>query len=153
MRPVRGSGTLVPVKRWLIRVAVALVVVFALIQFVPYGRDHSNPPVVAEPKWDSPATRKLAQDACFDCHSNQTTWPWYSNVAPVSWLVYNDVKSGREELNFSEWSGQQGAGDILEVVRDGSMPPWYYKLLHPDARLGDAERAALIRGFQRTLGP
>src|SRR4030042_2927111 len=63
-----------------------LIFLFAVIQAVPYGRDHSNPPVRQEPAWDSPATRALAVDACFDCHSNQHSWPWYSNIAPISWL-------------------------------------------------------------------
>jgi hypothetical protein len=60
------------------------VVVFVAIQLVPYGRDHTNPPVTAEPRWDSPQTRTLAVSACFDCHSNETAWPWYTNVAPFS---------------------------------------------------------------------
>ena len=82
-------------RKWLLRALVAGVVVFGLIQLVPYGRDHANPPVTREVKWDSPRTRALAAGACFDCHSNLTTWPWYSNVAPVSWLVYADVVGGR----------------------------------------------------------
>lgn len=68
-----------------------LLVLLLAIQLVPYGRDHTNPPVVAEPAWDSPATRALFVRACADCHSNQTVWPWYSHVAPVAWLVAHDV--------------------------------------------------------------
>ena len=79
------------------------VAIFLLIQLIPYGRDHTNPAVVAEPAWDLPETRALAVRACFDCHSNETIWPWYSNVAPISWLVQRDVDEGREKLNFSEW--------------------------------------------------
>ena len=66
----------------------------SLFSFVPYGRDHVNPPVGAEPSWDSPETRALARQACFDCHSNETEWPAYSTVAPVSWLIQHDVSEG-----------------------------------------------------------
>ncbi|MCX7782465.1 MAG: heme-binding domain-containing protein, partial [Meiothermus sp.] len=81
----------------------ALALVLLAIQLVPYGRDHQNPPVVAEPPWDSPQTRALFVRACADCHSNQTRWPWYSHIAPVSWLVQRDVEEGRSKLNLSLW--------------------------------------------------
>jgi hypothetical protein len=126
---------------------------FAVAQAVPYGRGHHNPPVTAEPRWDSPRTRALAQRACFDCHSNLTTWPWYSNVAPVSWLVQRDVDGGRSQFNFSEWNKPQdvSVGDLTEVIRGGSMPPWYYTIPHPGANLTNAEQDALIRGLVTTL--
>jgi len=130
--------------------AAALV---ALIQLVPYGRDHSNPPVSAEPAWDSPATRELAKRACFDCHSNETAWPWYSHVAPVSWLVQRDVDEGRSKLNFSEWNRPQDEADeAAEQVREGEMPMWIYLPTHPDARLSDADKQALIQGLEATFG-
>src|SRR5574340_945670 len=84
--------------RWQRVVIVATLVVlagFLLIQLVPYGRNHTNPPVTGEPRWDSPQTRALAARACFDCHSNETKWRWYSNIAPISWLIQRDVDSGR----------------------------------------------------------
>lgn len=141
------------VRRWLLRGVIALVVLFGLIQLVPYGRDHTNPPVTREVKWDSARTRELAVGACTDCHSNITTWPWYSNVAPISWLVYADVVGGRETLNFSEWDRPQDADtqDIVETTRDGSMPPWQYKPTHPAGRLSSAEREELAQGLARTL--
>src|SRR5688572_25353985 len=80
-----------------------LVGIFGLMQLIPYGRTHSNPPTIAEPKWDSPRTRELAVRACFDCHSNHTKWPWYANVAPMSWAVQFDVEVAREVVNYSEW--------------------------------------------------
>jgi mono/diheme cytochrome c family protein len=131
----------------------ALVGLFLLAQAVPYGRSHSDPKVTKEPAWDSSQTRALAARACFDCHSNLTTWPWYSNIAPVSWLTQRDVDDGRSALNFSEWDRSQdaGVGDIVEAVNGGGMPPWYYKLLHPKARLSKAEQAELLAGLQRTL--
>ena len=119
-----------------------------LVQVVPYGRGHTNPPVQAEPRWDTPRTRELAARACFECHSNLTTWPWYSNIAPVSWLTQRDVDSGRSTHNFSRWHSPQEASD---AVRDGGMPPWFYVLLHAQAKLSSAEDAALAAGLQATI--
>jgi mono/diheme cytochrome c family protein len=140
-------------RKWLLRAAVVLVIVFGLAQLVPYGRDHANPAVTTEVRWDSARTRELAVGACYDCHSNLTEWPWYSRVAPVSWLVYSDVQEGREKLNFSEWDRPQGeeGDELAEAVREGSMPPLQYKPLHPAGRLSDAERDELARGIERTL--
>ena len=140
------------VRRLLRWVLIASVGVFLLIQLVPYGRSHTNPPTTQEPRWNEPATRTLAVRACFDCHSNLTTWPWYSSVAPSSWLVQRDVDDGRSALNFSEWNKpQDGAGDVTEAVADGSMPPWQYKLLHGKARLSKGDRQRLINGLAATL--
>ena len=88
-----------------------------LIQLVPYGRDHTNPRVIAEPTWDSAKTRATAVIACFDCHSNETKWPWYSNIAPMSWLVQRDVDEGREHMNLSEWTPGQGSEAAEKVHR------------------------------------
>ena len=141
---------------WLLVIGVAL---FAAIQLVPYGRDHSNPPVTAEPEWDSPRTRELAQHACFDCHSNETVWPWYSHIAPPSWMLQRDVENGRSSMNFSEWPemtpvvGEALAEAIRDEIEDGGMPPRQYLLMHGDAKLSDAEKTELIEGMMRTLGP
>ena len=142
--------------RKLVLIAVAVVAAgFLLIQVVPYGRAHDNPPVAAEPNWDSPQTRELAQRACFDCHSNETVWPWYSNVAPVSWLVQHDVDEGRQRLNFSEW-GRGGEGEeteeLYEVIVENKMPMPNYLITHPEARLTDGEKAALADGLLVTMG-
>jgi hypothetical protein len=92
--------------------------------------------------------------ACFDCHSNETVWPWYSNIAPVSWLVQRDVNGGRRHLNFSEWEiPQQHAKDVAEQVREGEMPPWFYLPMHPSARLTSTEKQALVEGVGKSLGP
>jgi hypothetical protein len=135
--------------RWVLLGAAGL---FLLAQAVPYGRSHTNPPVTAEPRWDSPQTRQLAAQACFDCHSNLTTWPWYSNIAPVSWLIQRDVDGGRAALNFSEWNKpQDGAGDAVEAVQGGSMPPWFYPLMHPKASLSQVDRQRLAAGLAATF--
>ncbi|WP_197524237.1 heme-binding domain-containing protein [Nitratiruptor sp. SB155-2] len=99
-----------------------------LIQFVPYGRDHTNPPVVAEPQWANEWTRQTFMRTCGDCHSNKTKWPWYSNIAPISWLVAHDVKEGREHFNVSMWGHQKKneGEDAAEEVMKGEMPPLAY---------------------------
>jgi hypothetical protein len=102
--------------------------------------------------WDARRTRALAVDACFDCHSNLTGWPWYTNVAPMSWLVQRDVDEGREVLNFTEWGRPQGEIDeIGEVVLEGEMPPVQYTLIHPGAKLSDTERRQLADGLRSTI--
>ncbi|MFN2490640.1 MAG: heme-binding domain-containing protein [Actinomycetota bacterium] len=123
------------------------------MQLVPYGRNHDDPPVTGEPNWNSPRTRVLAVRACFDCHSNETEWPWSSNIAPISWLQQRDVDRGRDELNLSEWDRAQDDGDkAAETVAEGEMPPLRYTLAHPGARLSDEEERALIEGLIATLG-
>lgn len=127
---------------------LAFIAAFVLIQLVPYGRQHTNPPVVQEPNWDSPETRALAERACFDCHSNETVWPWYSNVAPVSWLVQHDVEEGREHINFSEWNlPNPEKHHIGDIILAGEMPPAIFLPTHPEARLTDAEKQQLVDGF------
>lgn len=135
---------------WVILTVAATVA--ALIQFVPYGQDHINPPVTAEPVWDSPETRTLAVRACFDCHSRETAWPWYTDVAPVSWLATNHVVEGRAILDFSAWDRPQHELDeIAETIEEEEMAPGYYTILHPSARLTAAEKRKLIDGLRATI--
>jgi len=134
--------------RLLVLLSIALLIA---IQFVPYRV--SNPAVVEGPQWDSPATEALARRACFDCHSNEVNVPWYGRVAPLAWLVRDHVDEGRSQLNFSEMHlRQEEAHEAGEEVAEGHMPPQYYLLLHPDARLGNAERRALQVGLDATFG-
>ena len=132
-------------------VFIGLVAIFLLIQLIPYGRQHTNPAVIQEPNWDSSQTKKLAQRACFDCHSNETTWPWYSNIAPVSWLNQHDVEEGRQKLNFSDWARVREKDEVVEVIQNGSMPMPIYLIMHPEARLTADEKSALISGLQATI--
>jgi hypothetical protein len=133
---------------------VGLGALFGLMQLVPYGHSHRNPPVLGEPMWDSPRTRELAVRACFNCHSNETKWPDYSEVAPISWVVYKDVEDARDTVNFSEWTRPQRTL-VLEsgpsVIRR-DMPPYKYRMAHPEAQLSDAETTELARGLNATLG-
>ncbi len=140
-------------KKIVLGVLIGLIAGGILIQFLPYGHEHTNPPVTGEPQWDSQQTRDLVTRACYDCHSNQTTWPWYSNIAPLSWLIQHDVEEGRSRLNFTEWNQPRREVDnAARQVQNGAMPQWYYKVLHPAANLTPAEKQALIQGLQTSLG-
>jgi mono/diheme cytochrome c family protein len=135
------------------KIPAALIAAAALLQVIPFGHEHSNPAVIQEPAWDSPRTRALAKRACFNCHSNETAWPWYSGIAPASWLTQRDVNKGRSHLNFSEWSDDPmlQPDDIVQEVQAGNMPPWFYLPMHPEAKLTAEERASLVQGLQRSL--
>jgi len=140
-------------RRRLFKAGASLLGALLAIQLVPYGRDHTNPALMSEPPWDSPATRTLAKQACFDCHSNETEWPAYASVAPASWLVQRDVDKGRAVLNLSEWQRpQKEATKAPEELREGEMPPAAYLLMHAHARLDAADRDRLARGLAKTLG-
>ncbi len=128
------------------RVLLGAVLVLAAIQFVPVNR--SNPPV--ETEIPAPAdVRAVLRRACYDCHSNETFWPWYSRVAPVSWLVARDVREGRKELNFSTWNRYETKRqskklkETREEVAEGEMPPWFYVINHRDAVLSAGDVALL----------
>ena len=143
---------MIPSRKTIALLAGGGALVFLAIQLVPFGRDHTNPPVIREATWDSAATQQLVEAACYDCHSNETRRPWYAKVAPASWLLERDIRAGREELNFSEMDREDNEFEkAAETVADGEMPPFRYTLLHEDARLSDAERDALIRGLQQSL--
>ncbi len=135
------------------KISIAIGILVVAIQLVPYGRDHSNPAVVAEPTWNTPRTRELFFAACANCHSNETTWPWYSHVAPASWLVRWDVDRARAELNVSRWGMDENEGDeAAKMVRTNRMPPRTYLWAHPEARLSDAEKRQFETGLAATFG-
>lgn len=134
------SGNLI--KRLLIGLAAVLI----LIQLIPVNR--TNPPVTAEIA--APAeVMSVFQRSCYDCHSNETNWRWYSYVAPVSWLTAYDVKEGRGHLNFSEWGSLDGkkqrhkTEEIWDEISKGNMPMKIYVLAHPDVKLSEAEKEAI----------
>ncbi len=138
------------------------VIAFLAIQLIPVWLLQNNPPVLAEPQWDSAETRALAVRACFDCHSNETRWPWFTRIAPASWLATFDTVRGRNHLNFSEWGVAGGEGEeegegreggkMGEVIQEGSMPPSLYLTMHPEAQLTEAEKQQLIDGLNASLG-
>jgi mono/diheme cytochrome c family protein len=140
-------------KKILIYLVIVGVVIFGLLQLVPFGRNHTNPPMVQEPQWDSPQTRQMAKEHCFQCHSNETEWPWYSNIAPGSWLIYFDVAQGRRKFNFSDWGNNPGElNEMIETIQSGEMPPIQYWIAHPNSRLTDAQKQTFIAGLKATLG-
>jgi hypothetical protein len=127
--------------------------IFILIQLIPFGHDHTNPPVISEPKWSSPEARALVKEHCFQCHSNETEWTWYSNIAPGSWLIAMDVIEGRSEFNFSDWNNHPGELDeMVRKIRRGKMPPIQYWLFHPGARLNAQEKEDLISALENSIG-
>lgn len=98
-----------------------MLILTALIQLVPFGHSHTNPTATKEPDWDSPGTASLFHRACYDCHSNRTTWPWYSNVAPVSWLVQRDVNGGRRHLNSASGTSLSATPKTLRMKCDRAI--------------------------------
>jgi hypothetical protein len=134
-------------RLWAVGVGIVMLLL-AGMQLAPIEK--SNPPVIAEPNWDSPETRDLVKTACYDCHSNESVYPWYADVGPTRILVRQHVLEGRDHLNFSEYNRRLNVREIREVIEEGEMPPWDYLLLHPEARLSDAEKEALINGLVAT---
>ncbi len=141
-----------PRSRCLI-VLIAGLLLLCLLVSVPAWLLQTNPPVVQEPPWDSPQTRALAQRACFDCHSDQTSWPWFTKIPPGSWLAALDTVCGRRALNFSEWSARQArrAREVPRQIESGEMPPGTYTLMHPNAVLSPPEQQQLIQGLQASM--
>ena len=123
---------------------------FALLQLTNPPR--TNPKVVSDlmaTNAPPPQIATMLHAACYDCHSSETRWPWYSRVAPMSWLIANDVKNGRENLNLSDWpnNNPMRAAKRLENMSDeigsGEMPPKKYTTIHADARLTESQRKEL----------
>ncbi len=150
-RPVGAAAG----RMGMLAVALSGVVTFAAIQFVPYGRSHSNPPVTGEPHWANDRTRELMVNACFACHSNEVEYPPYASVAPISWMVQHHVDEGREKVNYSEFATDPGKADeSIDVIKEGEMPPSYFTRfgLHPEANLTGRELTELIDGLRKTPG-
>jgi hypothetical protein len=114
-------------------IAAGIIAIFVIIQFIPVNR--INPPIEADIQ--VPAEIKaILRTSCYDCHSHETVWPWYSKVAPLSWLIVHDAQEARESLNFSAWSRYTKdkqhvlVSDVIDVIRDGEMPPLPYTWMH-----------------------
>jgi hypothetical protein len=132
-------------------------IVVLLAQLVPV--EHNNPPAEGEVA-PAPPVAAILERACYDCHSNQTRWPWYSRVAPLSWLVASHVTAGRRQLNFSEWGRYYPATRrhklqwMARALHNEQMPPWSYLLMHREAQLSADDRAVLERWIKIELaGP
>ncbi len=149
-------------KKWLKRIGLAAILFLAVSQV--YQPRRTNPTV--DPKQDihgmlavDPAVANVFNRSCNDCHSNKTNWPWYSRVAPASWLVVSDVDRGRAAVNFSEW-GRYSAKDqqrhlkgVCSEVAEGEMPALQYTLIHSNAKLSAEERTAVCRWTKSLAGP
>ncbi len=140
----------------MLRIAIIVIIVILIgIQFVPVSK--TNPPVSGEIKAPT-EVMEILRTSCYDCHSNESEWPWYSNIAPVSWLVVNDVNEGREHMNFSEWQSYseedkaEGIEEVWEEIEEGEMPLWFYLPLHPEARLSYDQKET-IRKWVEAGGP
>ncbi len=157
------------------RIIAIGIVVFAAIQFVPV--DRTQPPISDPIVFTNANAEAIARRSCYDCHSNENVWPWYGNIAPVSWVVANHVAEGRSVLNFSDIAGtianggesgergeanEEGEGGVggsaseiveesAETINEGEMPPAYYLLTHPDAKLSAADKTTLITGIKEAL--
>jgi hypothetical protein len=143
-------------RRILAILLILLACLIALCIAIPFlflRGDHTNPPVKAEPQWDSPRTRELFFRACADCHSNETVWPWYSNIPPASLLIQKDTIDGRHHFNVSEWGRPKNEGEeAAELLQEGEMPSRMYLLMHPSARLNASEKQELVQGLLATFG-
>ena len=134
-------------------IILSLAAVFLLAQLIRI--DKSNPSVRSD--LASGSAKPVLHRACYNCHSNETIWPWYSSVAPTSWLVGSDVRGARSHLNFSEW-GTYDSGTrshklraIAEEVKGGDMPPWYYSFVHRDSRLSASDRNQILAWVEETI--
>ncbi|MFO7526369.1 MAG: heme-binding domain-containing protein [Ignavibacteriaceae bacterium] len=125
---------------------ILVIIVLVGIQFIP--NEQHNPPV----EYDLSApndVKDILRKACYDCHSNETNWAWYTKVAPLSWLTTSDVNNGRKKLNFSEWGNMRTSDqakmkeEIWEEVREENMPLWQYRIMHPSTKLSIEEKNAL----------
>ena len=127
-----------------IRKVILLIIagIVIVIQFIPV--DRTNPPVTAD-LWAPEDVKEILKNSCYDCHSNETDWPWYSYVTPVSWLVSNDVNDARRHLNFSDWENMNMSArkkmldEIWEEIEGGEMPLSIYTFMHSDAKISDEQ--------------
>ena len=140
-------------------VVLGLVAVLILIQVVQPSR--TNPPVVASRSLEAhvqvpPEVQTVLERTCYNCHSSATVWPWYSHVAPVSWLVTSDVNTARGHINFQNWEaqispqeGQEHLGLICKLIREGDMPPLKYRIMHKDSYISPDEANAVCAWSQQ----
>jgi hypothetical protein len=141
-----------PRTRTIILSTIALAIA---IQLAPI--DHDNPPATASLTAPAPVASILRR-ACYDCHSHETTWPWYSYIAPVSWLVARDVHEGRRHMDFSTWADYSSAlrlkklAGISTMVQEGEMPPWFYLPMHANARLSPDDVSELATWADSSTG-
>lgn len=126
------------------------VVLFGVIQLIPYRPASGQAPSASTFRWQSPAAEALARAACYDCHSDETRVWWAVKVAPFSWLARSDIDEAKHHFNFSAWNGRLTVARMRQALSHG-MPPWQYSLVHPEARLSEAQKQELLQGFQASM--
>jgi mono/diheme cytochrome c family protein len=140
------------IKKYFWILVVGAIGLLLLIQLIPFGHNRTNPAVVSEPNWSSPEARALVKEHCFQCHSNETNWTWYANIAPGSWLIAYDVIAGRDRFNFSDWGNRPGELDeMVGAIQEGEMPPIQYWIFHPSSRLNAQQKQDLIDALNSSL--
>lgn len=142
------------------RILLVLLLAFVVMQF--FRIDKTNPPVVEADDFisitqPSAEVEKILRTACYDCHSNETVYPWYSNIAPVSWMLEDHIEEGREHLNFSKWGTfelkkqNHKLDECAEEVEEGEMPLNSYTWTHGDASLSDKQKKTLADWFESCM--
>jgi hypothetical protein len=138
------------------KIAYTLLIALILIQF--FRIDRKNPPVVKAVEFatvnNTPnGVKNILQNSCYDCHSNETKYPWYSNVQPIAWWIKHHINEGRKELNFSEWGNYSNSKkskkieECIEMIQKQEMPPAYYTFMHAAAKPDDSRNKLLIYYF------
>lgn len=136
------------------KIIVPIVLALGLVQFIPHDREEVSTDATQAFETDNAEVRSILDKACMDCHSNETTYPWYANITPVNYWIDGHIEHGREELNFSEWKSypvedqKHLAKEAAEIVEKKEMPMLFYWLIHWDAKLTDEERKTLIEHFK-----
>lgn len=127
---------------------IGVLALFLIIQLIPVERE--NPDTISQMEITAPPQVKtILKNSCYDCHSNQTNWPFYSYIAPISWFITDDVKEGRRHVNFSEWNKlspekkNRVKEELLEEITEDEMPLLSYRIMHADAKLSEEQKSIL----------
>ena len=143
-------------KKWLKLSLWVVFIVLVGIQFIPVQRNEIEPVTIADfiVLYEPPiAIGNVIRSSCYDCHSNQTKYPWYSNVQPIGWLLQNHISEGKSELNLSEFGNlsnrmkRMKINSIISQIADDKMPLPSYVLMHSDAKLDSLKKAQLTNYF------
>lgn len=126
-------------------------IIFILIVLQVIIVDKNNPEVKTVPNWDSDYTKDTFYALCADCHSNETRWPWYTNIPPFSLIIHQHVKEGREHFNISEYVREDGTKSA-HLFNKGVMPLWTYTFMHTHPALDEPEKTKYFNGLEATFG-
>lgn len=140
------------------KISVALIVLFVLIQFIPVKKNQSTDDDFGILNYynvdQDGEIASILKTSCYDCHSNNTIYPWYNKIAPVSWYLAKHVNNGKKHLNFSDWKYMDDAKkehkieECIEMILEDEMPLTSYTLIHGDAKLSEAQKESLVSFFE-----